>query len=92
MARTPVIIDSDVSDYLSARTLVAVRVTPGAAQLRLWLDADDLRAAVTAPADNGAANSAVIALIAMASGVPKSHVTLISGHRSRHKRLAIERR
>lgn len=92
MARIPAIIDPAVAAYLAAHTVVAVRATPGAAQARLSLDEGELRAYVTAPPDGGAANSAVIALIAAASAVPKSQVTIVSGHRSRHKRLTIDRR
>ena len=41
-----------------------------------------------APAD-GAANDAVVKLIAKAFGISRSEVTIISGEASRHKRLAI---
>lgn len=49
-----------------------------------------LRVRVTAVPDKGKANTAVIALIAKALGVPKSTVTLVSGDTARLKTLAIE--
>ena len=43
---------------------------------------------VEAPAD-GAANDAVVRLIAKAFGISRSEVSIISGETSRHKRLSI---
>lgn len=48
-----------------------------------------LLARVTAPPAAGAANAALIALLAKALGVPKSAVTLTAGETSRLKRLHI---
>ncbi len=41
-----------------------------------------------APAD-GAANAAVVKLLAKALGLSRSQVTITSGHSSRHKRVAL---
>jgi uncharacterized protein (TIGR00251 family) len=41
-----------------------------------------------APTD-GAANEALVKLIAKALGISRSEVTIISGHTSRHKRVAV---
>ena len=41
-----------------------------------------------APAD-GAANAAVVKLVAKALGVPRSEVEIVSGHAGRHKRLLV---
>jgi uncharacterized protein YggU (UPF0235/DUF167 family) len=41
-----------------------------------------------APSD-GAANDAVIKLVAKALGISRSEVTIIAGHTARHKRIAI---
>lgn len=49
-----------------------------------------LRVRVTAAPDKGKANTAVIALIAKALGVPKSAVTLVSGDTARLKTLEVE--
>lgn len=48
-----------------------------------------LLARVTAPPAAGAANAALIALVAKALGVPKSAVTLASGETSRLKTLRV---
>jgi uncharacterized protein YggU (UPF0235/DUF167 family) len=74
--------------------MVAVRVTPRSAKPGVggWRrDADgreqlEIRVA-EAPTD-GAANEAVVELLATALGISRAQVTIISGHASRHKRLA----
>jgi uncharacterized protein (TIGR00251 family) len=72
--------------------LVTVRVTPRAAYdaIEGVDDAGAIRVRVTAPPADGAANKAVITLLAKAVGVPQSGVALISGAASRHKRVRIE--
>lgn len=49
-----------------------------------------LLARVRAVPDKGAANAAVEAVLAKAAGVPRSAVTLVSGHTARLKSLRIE--
>ena len=76
-------------------SLLPIRVTPRAAKpgvggLRAGADgreALEVRVA-EAPAD-GAANEAVIRLLAKAFGVSRSELSIISGETSRHKRVAI---
>lgn len=73
-----------------------LRVTPNAGADRI--DGTELRddgsavlrVRVTAVPDKGKANTAVIALIAKALGVPKSAVTLVSGDTARLKTLEVE--
>jgi uncharacterized protein (TIGR00251 family) len=45
---------------------------------------------VTAPPVEGAANDALIAVIADYFGVPRRAVRIVAGERSRHKRVAVE--
>ena len=73
---------------------IAIRVTPRSARpgIRGWrADVDgreELEIHVAeAPAD-GAANDAVIRLIAKALGVSRSELSILSGATSRHKRVA----
>jgi uncharacterized protein YggU (UPF0235/DUF167 family) len=72
-----------------------VKVTPRSAKPGIgnWrMDAagkDELEIRVAeAPAD-GAANDAVVKLVAKALGVSRSQVAITAGHSSRHKRLSV---
>jgi uncharacterized protein YggU (UPF0235/DUF167 family) len=49
-----------------------------------------LQARVRAAPDRGAANAAVEAVLARALGVPRSAVTLVSGHTARLKSLRVD--
>jgi uncharacterized protein (TIGR00251 family) len=72
-----------------------VRVKPRSAKPGIggWLTGADGRAElevrVAAAPTDGAANAAVIALLAKALGVSRSEVSIASGAASRHKRVAI---
>lgn len=80
-----------VADGLRLR----LRVTPKAARNHvggLQIDADGgelLKVAVTAPADKGKANAAVIKLLAKAWGLAKSDLEITQGQTSRTKTLVI---
>jgi uncharacterized protein len=74
---------------------LAVRVTPRAARPGIggWRTAADgreeLEIKVTqAPAD-GAANEALVKLLAKALGISRAEVRIVSGSASRHKRLSV---
>jgi uncharacterized protein len=74
---------------------LAIRVTPRSAKPGIggWRAGADGREELEvkvaeAPAD-GAANDAVVKLLAKALGVSRSELTIISGAASRHKRIAI---
>ncbi|MFL5295968.1 MAG: DUF167 family protein [Phenylobacterium sp.] len=75
---------------------LTVRVTPrgGRDAVEGWArDADGrllLKLRVSAAAADGAANAAVIALLAKTLGRPKSAIALVAGASSRVKRLEIE--
>ncbi len=75
----------DLADLAQPGRQITVRVTPKAAGLRLTRAGEDLRAAVTAPPENGKANAAVRALLAKAMGVAPSDLTLLRGQTSRLK-------
>jgi len=75
--------------------ILAIRVTPRSAKPGIggWRATSDVREELElrvaeAPTD-GAANDAVVKLLAMALGISRSEVTIISGHASRHKRVAV---
>ena len=86
----------DLPDAAALRALVdaegrlAVRVTPGARDQSVTLVDGAVQVKVRAPADKGAANEAVIALLAEALGVPPSRITLLRGATSRQKLFRVE--
>ena len=49
-----------------------------------------LQVRVTAPPRKGQANQALVSIIARALGLSESDVSIVRGHTSRHKVLAIE--
>lgn len=71
--------------------LVTIKVTPRARQEGLETPGPDaaLRVRVTAPADDGKANTAVIALLARRWDLPKSALSIATGSASRHKRVLV---
>ena len=69
---------------------ITVRVTPRASRDALAAGTGDHFAArLAAPPVEGAANTALIALVAKQFGVPRRAVTLLAGETSRLKRLAV---
>lgn len=71
------------------RLLVPIRVTPRASRAALALEGGELRARLPAPPVEGAANAALLALLAERLGVPKRAITLVRGATARHKLVAI---
>jgi uncharacterized protein YggU (UPF0235/DUF167 family) len=70
---------------------VSVRVIPRAKSASVEMLADGgLKVKVTAPADGGRANAAVLALVADHFGVPKRAVRLLQGATRRQKLLDID--
>jgi uncharacterized protein len=75
--------------------IVTIRVTPRSAKPGIggWRAGADGREELEvrvaeAPAD-GAANDAVVKLLAKALGISRSEVTIVAGQTSRHKRVAL---
>ena len=73
-----------------ARLVVTVRVTPRARRNAVALTGDGVRVWLTAPPVDGAANAALLALLAEHLGVPRRALTLIRGETAREKVIAIE--
>jgi uncharacterized protein (TIGR00251 family) len=75
--------------------IIAIRVTPRCAKpgiggWRAGVDGrDELEVRVVEVPADGAANDAVIRVLARALGVSRSELSIISGAASRHKRIAI---
>jgi uncharacterized protein (TIGR00251 family) len=76
-------------------SILSIRVTPRSARPGIggWRQGPDGREELEvrvaeAPAD-GAANAAVVKLLAKALGISRSEVSIVSGHASRHKRIEV---
>ena len=73
--------------------LLRLQVQPGARHPGiLGRHGDALKVAVTAPADRGKANDAVLGLVAEVLGVRRASVELVGGASSRTKRVAVQGR
>jgi len=71
-------------------SLLVVRVTPRAGRAAIGGERDGaLLVRVAAPPVEGAANAAVIELVARALRLPRRAVSIIGGGRAREKRLAV---
>ncbi len=80
-----------VIDEAGGRVRFGVRVSPRASRdAILGVHDGALKVALTAPPVEGAANAALVALLAKALGVAKRAVTIASGEASRQKRVQIE--
>jgi uncharacterized protein (TIGR00251 family) len=68
-----------------------IKVVPGSSRNGIagWLD-DTLKVRVTAPAERGKANAAVITLIAKALGVSHECIQIAAGHASARKIVEID--
>lgn len=76
--------------------VIQVRVTTRASgnHIKKVVNADGsmlIKAYVTAVAEGGKANEAVIGLLAKELNVPKSALTIVQGHTSRNKLLRIDK-
>lgn len=85
-----------ISPYKEDQAVLYVWATPGAAKERLGKvveDADQqpyLKVYITAIAEKGKANKAIINLLSKKLQVPKSSIDIISGETDRHKRLLFQ--
>lgn len=72
-------------------TIIDVRVIPRAGRSGIaGMRGDALLVRLNAPPVDGAANAELIEVLADALGVPKRAVSIVSGERSRQKRVRID--
>ncbi len=74
----------------ASRLLVAVRVTPRASRNELSFADGVLHVRLTAPPVEGAANAALIALLAKRLGLPRRAIHILRGTAARHKTVAVD--
>jgi uncharacterized protein len=79
-----------VAEGVSAPGRLTVRLTPrgGRDAIQGW-DGETLRVRVGAPPVEGAANEALVRLLASVLGVPRMHVRVMAGARSKVKILEV---
>jgi len=73
----------------SSGVTVELRVQPRARRTALERSGEALKAAVTAPPEDGKANDAVIALLAEQWRLPRSSFTIIKGAAARSKTVSV---
>jgi uncharacterized protein (TIGR00251 family) len=72
-------------------TRLRLRVSPGARKTELvGRHGDAWKVRVSAPAENGRANAAVLKLLAERVGLPRRAVSLVSGHAAREKVVQVD--
>jgi len=79
----------DLSHLAAPGAEFRIRATPKSSRDRIE-PGEPLRIYVTAPAENGAANAAVLALLAKALGVAKTRLTLLRGASARDKQVRLD--
>lgn len=72
------------------RTVIDVTVLPRSSKSLVMAEADSLRIKLNSPPVDGKANEECIRLLSKTLGIPKSALTIVSGEKSRHKRIAVE--
>lgn len=70
--------------------ILQVRVVPNAKQEKIFEEGDRFKVYLTAPAEQGKANKALIRLLAKYFNVKKSQVQIIKGDKSRNKVIEIK--
>ncbi|HUX05719.1 MAG TPA: DUF167 domain-containing protein [Acidobacteriota bacterium] len=69
--------------------VLRLRVVPRASRSKLLVEEAGLRLRLAAPPVEGAANTELVRYLAKFFGMPKSAVTLVSGERSKSKRVLL---
>jgi len=81
----------DAIEEREGYVLLHVRVQPRASRNAVILEPDGrIRAAISAPPIEGAANKALCEMLAKALGLPKRAVSLAAGDKGREKTVQIE--
>jgi uncharacterized protein (TIGR00251 family) len=90
MARKPALPDAAALRALAdAQACLALRVTPNASADSISLADGVVQVRVTATPEAGKANTAVLALLAKALGVPRTSLAIVQGETGRNKRVRL---
>jgi uncharacterized protein (TIGR00251 family) len=82
--------DSVIRDRAEGATVVIVATPKAGVDAVGPVEGDALRVRVTAAAVDGAANAAIVKLLAETAGVPRSRVRVVAGHCARRKHVLFE--
>jgi len=75
---------------MDGSTRIALRVAPGAPHAKVvGRHGTAWKLRVTAPPEDGKANEAVLRLLAETLGLPRRHITIVSGHGARDKVVSL---
>ena len=73
-----------------AERYLTVHVTPRAKREAVTVEGSLIHVSVPAPAERGAANTAVLALLSASLGLPQTDLRIVTGRAGRRKLIAIE--
>lgn len=75
---------------MDKKTILDITVSLKSSRPRIYLTDDGgIRVSLSSPPVDGRANAELLVLISKRLGIPKSSVIIISGHKTRKKRIAI---
>lgn len=79
-----------LAENADGTVLLRIKVVPGASRDRIVGElGDELKVAVSKPPQDGAANRAVVALLAKQLGISKQQITIVRGQTNPHKEILI---
>ena len=79
-----------LSEQSDGSVMMRVKVVPGSSRDRIVGQlGEELKIAVSRPAEDGQANAAVVKLLAAALGIAVREVTIVAGHSNPRKQIQI---
>lgn len=71
--------------------ILEVKVRPNASrtEIKCFADGEELTIAVAAPAEKGKANKELLKFLSVLLGIPREHVTIVSGEHTKRKRVRV---
>jgi uncharacterized protein (TIGR00251 family) len=79
-----------ITENADGSVTLRLKVVPGSSRDRIAGElGDELKVAVSKPAQDGAANAAVVALLSKQLGISRNQIQILRGHSNPHKELLI---